>query len=316
MKFQFARQVSVGPEPSSPYRYSICTLVTRPAEYEEMVESFIEAGFVPEICEYLYIDNSAGNRTDAFKAYNFFLQHAEGQYIILCHQDVLLLKDGIQQLDERIKELDGLDPSWAVLGNAGVVQPGQVVMHITHPAPHGENHAGRMPAAVRSLDENFVLVKKSANLCVSHDLSGFHLYATDLCWLARAIGRTCWVVDFNLLHKSVGKKDAAFFELCHQWEEKHRSIRREDLLQTTATLLTYSNSWFRRRRVQFKRIYYAYREGHTTEARRLEMAESFGRVLYALFWLHHRIYRPFENLARTLHKMQQRPQQKAPSPRI
>jgi hypothetical protein len=54
-------------------RFSICTLVTPHGEYDEMVESFVERGFIPADCEYLYIDNSESNRFDAFQGYNLFL---------------------------------------------------------------------------------------------------------------------------------------------------------------------------------------------------------------------------------------------------
>src|SRR5580704_15999128 len=76
--------------PPSAIRYSICTLVTNHAEYAGMMESFIKAGFDPAFCEFLYLDNSTENRFDAFRGYNHFLQHAKGDYIILCHQDILL----------------------------------------------------------------------------------------------------------------------------------------------------------------------------------------------------------------------------------
>ncbi|WP_184546830.1 hypothetical protein [Mucilaginibacter sp. FT3.2] len=38
-------------QPVYKYRYSVCTLVTRKQEYLEMYNSFIEAGFTPDICE-------------------------------------------------------------------------------------------------------------------------------------------------------------------------------------------------------------------------------------------------------------------------
>src|SRR5476651_1268330 len=133
LKFDFAREMPLAPKARYSHRYSICTLVTRPAEYEEMVASFLRGGFAPELCEYVFIDNSKGNKADAYQAYNIFLNGARGEYIILCHQDVVLLKDGIQKLDGCIRELDKIDSSWAALGNAGGVKWGCVAMHITHP---------------------------------------------------------------------------------------------------------------------------------------------------------------------------------------
>ncbi len=186
----------------SPVRYSICTLVNNLAEYEQMVRSFIQGGFDPAFCEYLYLDNSQANRFDGFSGYNHFLHQARGEYIILCHQDIYLLKDGIEELEQRMRELEQLDPDWALFGNAGGIALGNRAVHITD--PDGDHNTGIFPSEVNSLDENFIVVKRSANLSLSRDLSGFHFYGTDICLVARLRGYRAWVVDFNLFHKSRG----------------------------------------------------------------------------------------------------------------
>src|SRR4051812_13950206 len=104
------------------YRYSICTLVTDLEEYGQMVDSFIAAGFSRDFCEYRYIDNTATNSFDAYDGYNIFLQNAQGQYIILCHQDILLEFDKVEHLDQRIAEMDQRDKDWGILSNAGGVE--------------------------------------------------------------------------------------------------------------------------------------------------------------------------------------------------
>src|SRR5262249_7681880 len=79
-------------------RYSICTLVTRPDLYAEMIQSFRSYGFDEPDCEFLYLDNTRGNSFDAYSGNNMFLNVARGQFIILCHQDILLI-DGRANLD-------------------------------------------------------------------------------------------------------------------------------------------------------------------------------------------------------------------------
>lgn len=302
MKLDFPKEIAVGTGADYACKYSICTLVTSIEEYEGMVKSFVRGGFTPDQCEYLFINNSKGNKADAFRGYNLFLKAARGEHIILCHQDIVLLSDGIQVLDERIKELDRLDPWWAVLGNAGLIKPNHAAMHITHPAPVGECKCGPLPAKVQSLDENFIVVKNSAQLCVSHDLSGFHLYGTDLCRLAQRLGRTCWAVDFNLLHNSDALIDDTFYELCTKLEKKNRPA---GLVETTCTVLSFSDSWFLQKRALFNRIYYARKRGHATRDYREKMMKSLGYWFYALFWLACRIQRPFENLVRHFRKRRQ-----------
>src|SRR5688500_12738623 len=99
--------------------YSICTIVSNRAQYEEMRRSFIDRGFTSDDTEYLVVDNTNSNTCDAYTAYNLFLAHAKNNYLILCHQDIVLLDDGRQRLDEIIDELNILDPNWGLFGNAG-----------------------------------------------------------------------------------------------------------------------------------------------------------------------------------------------------
>src|ERR1035437_9556852 len=97
-------------EPS--VKYSICTLVTSETEYYDMRRSFELAGFSGTDTEYLYADNIKVNSLDAYEAFRKFSLIAKGRYIIYCHQDVLAI-DTINVLDEKLIELDRLDPLWA-----------------------------------------------------------------------------------------------------------------------------------------------------------------------------------------------------------
>ncbi|MFL6733644.1 MAG: hypothetical protein ACJ8EY_02985 [Sphingomicrobium sp.] len=215
-------------------RFSICTLVTDHAEYAEMVGSFRAGGFDGPDCEYLYLDNSEGNAFDAFRGGNIFLREAAGDFIILCHQDVLLLNDGREALEARLGELDALDPDWALCGNGGGTESGDLVIRITD--PHGTDRAlGTFPARATALDENFIVVRRDANLPLSHDLSGFHLYGADLCILADVLGRSAWVIDFHLRHKSAGRYEPAFFAAVDAVKDKYRRAFRSRPITTTCT---------------------------------------------------------------------------------
>ena len=151
---------------SSEIRYSICTFVTRHSQYNDMVESFVSHGFSYDDCEYLYIDNSETNRCEAYAGVNRFLTIAKGLYIIVCHQDLLLLEDDRKKLDAVIEELDQLDPNWGVCGNGGGIHPGRLALRVTD--PHGDNQfTERLPIRVRGLDENFLVARRDANLAVS-----------------------------------------------------------------------------------------------------------------------------------------------------
>ena len=190
-------------------KYSICTLVTDSNLYRQMLESFVEAGFIADIAEYLYIDNSVANTVDAYTGINKFICVAKGQYIIICHQDILLDFDRIEQLEKCISQLNELDQNWALLGNAGGVNFLKLAIRITD---HSFSNAriGDFPVKVQSLDENFILIRKDANLGTSKDMHGFHLYGLDLCFLAMIRGYSAYVVDFHLNHLGAGKIDENF----------------------------------------------------------------------------------------------------------
>jgi hypothetical protein len=232
----------IGPRPADqlerdPVRYSICTLVTDHGEYSDMVRSFREGGFDGADCEYLYLDNSKGNAFDAFAGGNLFLREARGDFIILCHQDVLLLDDDRAVLEARLAELDMFHPDWGLCGNAGGTKVGELALRITD--PHGiDQKRGALPARAIALDENFIVVRRDANLALSHDLRGFHLYGADLCVIADVLGRSAWVVDFHLRHKSPGRRDSSFFSVRRAIKDKYLRAFRSRAIQTTCTTFT------------------------------------------------------------------------------
>lgn len=217
-------------------RYTIATLVTDPVQYEAMRASFRAGGFDGTSCEYIMIDNTGPTQSCAHRGLNAALAAARGDYVILCHQDVRLLADGAVDLDRRLEDLESLDPSWALAGNAGGVAPGTLALRITD--PHGSNQrAGTLPARVMSLDENFIVVRRAARIGFSNDLSGFHLYGADICLHADIAGHSAYVIDFHLAHLSAGKKSAAFHEAEEQFRTKWGRALAPRWIQTTCTLL-------------------------------------------------------------------------------
>ena len=222
--------------------YSICTMVTDAGEYSRLVASFRAGGFDGADCEYLYIDNSRGNRFDSFAGYNLFLSVARGEHIILCHQDIELLGDGRERLDRVLAELTARHPEWGLCGNAGGVRPGRLALRISD--PHGDDLrvGGPFPVRVTSLDENFIVARRSANLALSRDLSGFHHYGADLCLIAGLLGHGAYVVDFHLRHRSPGKVDAGFHELQRRLIAKYQAALRPRWIATTCTSYFLSGS--------------------------------------------------------------------------
>lgn len=203
-----------------------------------MCASFRGGGFDRHNSEFLCIDNSAGNLFCAYAGIDRLIEEARGRFVVLCHQDVRLLSDGAAELTARLAELTERDPNWALAGNAGVRPDGEFAVRITDPHGAGQNR-GPFPALVNSLDENFIVVRRDAGVRPSATLSGFHLYGTDLCLQARAVGRTAWVVDFHLRHLSAGRVDAGFLRQQEAFERQWGArLGRSERIRTTCTTLT------------------------------------------------------------------------------
>jgi hypothetical protein len=186
------------------------------------------------------VDNSQGNKYDAYAGLNKLMAAASGQYLILSHQDVELNYDTEAGLNRRISEMDQLDPQWAVLGNAGYADLKRQYKRISH--LHETLNLGPFPHPVTSLDENFMLLKKEAGLLFSPDLSGFHLYGTDICLAAQQKGYSCYVIDFHLLHKSTGNLNESFFAARQAFIRKYSASLSPRYIRTPCTIMFISGS--------------------------------------------------------------------------
>jgi hypothetical protein len=205
-------------------------------QYEAMKSSFISGGFLVEDCEYILADNTAPPQAGAYRGLNALLNAARGEFVILCHQDVRLLTDTRCDLDKRLAHLSGIDPRWALAGNAGGIRPGELAIRITD--PHGANqHAGVLPARVQTLDENFIIVRRDARIGFSIDLAGFHYYGADICLHADIAGYTAYVIDFHLAHLSAGRKDGKFRDMEEEFRSAWQMKLRARWLQTTCNLV-------------------------------------------------------------------------------
>jgi hypothetical protein len=228
--------VEVSQKLSYELEFSFCTLVTKPEEYQKMLDSLEKSGFNSLNAEFLYINNAAANVFDGFSGLRHFLSLAKGKYIFLLHQDIVFF-DNIDILRNRLNELDKLDPNWAIAGNAGAREPKNYYIKVTDYKNNLFVKGDKLPAAVNSLDENLVIVKNEAQLTLSHDLNGFHFYATDLCQIAQNLGYTCYVIDFHVQHFGPGYLYNDFFESKSAFIKKYSKIRRAKFLQTTCIRL-------------------------------------------------------------------------------
>ncbi|KAB8330882.1 hypothetical protein SD80_025135 [Scytonema tolypothrichoides VB-61278] len=192
--------------------FHICTIANNLKQYEEMKASFLKAGFNEEKCRYSLFDNSEGNIYEPYETFNKIQSNTVEPYIIFCHQDVILNQGhGFNQLLTVLQELEKLNPNWAITGNAGINKNYQAVVKITDPN-NTPNWSGNFPQQVHSLDENFLVIKTSANILCSKELKGFHFYGIDLCLNAILKGYSCYVINFHLTHLSGGNLSKIFWD--------------------------------------------------------------------------------------------------------
>ena len=241
----------------SEIQYSICTLVTDIIEYNLMLDSFRNGGFDESNSEFLFINNSEKNNADAFKGLNFFLQKAKGKYIIICHQDILLYENSIVKLEDELRKLDTIDSNWAVLSNAGATGIKDIVYRVTE-SDNITKRRGYPIQKVVSVDEHFILVKKEANLSLSSNLNGFHLYGTDLCVLSNILGFNNYVIDFNLIHKSKGNVSKDFYLIKKMLILKYGESFKGRYIQTTCTYFYLSNSKLKSQLFESKFVMFFY----------------------------------------------------------
>jgi hypothetical protein len=227
-----------------PKKYAVCTLVTDMTEYQEMCNSFHEKGFNDLNTEFFYIDNTKTNKYEAFAGLNKLLTMAQSEFVILCHQDIIL-HDDEQKLSECINVVSQKDPDWAVLGNAGGRDfMRSFVYYINQDKKTDITPNIDFPVRVECLDENFILVKKMANLGFSHDLQGYHWYGADLSIQADRLGFSTYVIPFLLWHKSAGNPDKSFDILKEQFIRKNAHTMRPRYIRAMFEQVFISHSSF------------------------------------------------------------------------
>ena len=197
---------------NSPKLFHIFAIANNLVQYDQMKSSFLSAGFTYANSNYTLFDNSNENTFDPYHIINTVKQNSSEEYILYCHQDILLNQgDGYEQLVELLQELDEIDPRWAIAGNAGLNQKFRYAIKITD-LNNALSEVGPFPKKVHSLDENFLIVKTNSTVFCSSELSGFHFYAHDLCLNAIARGYSCYVIKFHLTHLSFTKFTPLFWE--------------------------------------------------------------------------------------------------------
>ncbi|QFR48656.1 hypothetical protein FJR48_02520 [Sulfurimonas lithotrophica] len=222
--------------------FSMCTLVSNIDEYKLLLDSAKKAGFNNDNTEFIYIDNTQDNKYDAYDGLNQCLNKANGKYLILVHQDVEFKFDNIEVLTDKIKEMNEVDPKWAILGNTGydINDINTQYTRITDPGQL-DVHNGPFPAKVSCPDENIMIVKNELNLMFSKNIGHYHLYGADLSMQAQMQGYHTYVIDFHILHRSGGYPNKSFYDTKYRMIKQYQKALEMRFFRTPCSPLFLSS---------------------------------------------------------------------------
>jgi len=148
------------------------------------------------------IVNSPSN---ASKGYNDGLSDCNSDLVVFAHQDVYLPKEWSFNLFKNIENLSKFDPNWAVAGVYGVTANRDGVGYVYSTGlKRFVGEPFRDPIQVRTIDEMIIVIRRSTGLKFDEKLPCFHLYGTDICIEAEALGMRNYVLPCFALHNSRG----------------------------------------------------------------------------------------------------------------
>lgn len=215
---------------------AICTLVTDWDDFKGLKESLAANGFTEPACEFHTIDNSKTQTADGFEAIRRFLVESTSEWVLIVHQDVRMLLP-FETLIERVREVEKLDPQWAVLGNAGKTSRNSLSGPIAIRNSRRDFHTGPFPAQVEALDENFLLIRRDCGVQPTGGLAGFHFYGLDICQAAKRAGLRSYAIDYLCFHRSDGKLDQAFYDSQDAFEQEYGRCFKAGMVATTCTVV-------------------------------------------------------------------------------
>jgi hypothetical protein len=218
----------------------IATISNDLSAYARLRESMAVAGFTEESCRFELFDNSTDNRFDPFDVLRELPTRVSEPYLILCHQDLIFTPETtFDSLLQRTSELEQKYTDWAVAGCAGRGRRGEYLFNVND--PNGRHRVQGLPSEAISLDEMFLLLKRSKFPTPTPGLRGFHFYGTDVAINAKLDGHRALVIDFPLTHLSAGNTGtSAFMEAKLSFEEALRGKLLIGVISTTCTHMVVS----------------------------------------------------------------------------
>jgi len=161
------------------------------------------------------------------EAYNAGLARTAAPVCLLAHQDVYLPAGFLDRMIAVLCDLTVAHPDWMVAGPYGVTPQGRHVGRVWDVAMGRElGQSGAPAAAVDSLDELLLILRRPDGYRFDENLREFHMYGTDLVQTAWAMKRSAWAVELPVVHNNRplrslrGSYARAYYYMREKWRAK------------------------------------------------------------------------------------------------
>jgi hypothetical protein len=188
--------------------FSIITLCNNNVQYHEFLES-LKTQKTSATFEIICLPNYNNEYKSCSEALNVGLELAHGTYQILCHQDLVVPDNWIENIFNHIKDLNTQKTKWGVLGMAGSFSNtetlGDAVIYLHNDGIH-EHYTLRYGdrANVGCLDELALITRKSNIRFDERLFDHYHWYGADICLQYMNKGYENFAINAPCVHKSSG----------------------------------------------------------------------------------------------------------------
>lgn len=190
----------------------------------------------------------------AAQAYNEAIDHSENEYLVFLHQDVYLPPSWVSNLLYYLNKLNNKNINWGVIGIAGVNKNGEVVGRLWSQGINREINNGNEIEKVYSLDEVVIVLRKSTGLRFDENLSGFHLYGTDIVMQSAQKEYDNFVIHLPVIHNDKTKYLLDFSYLKAYWYMRNKWYSFLPIPTTCVTITKLCLPFFIRNIKQIKRL--------------------------------------------------------------
>lgn len=186
--------------------------------------------------------------SSAAVAYNNGIDESLNDLMVFVHQDIILPKRWLADLERGLEYLEKHDPNWGVIGVYGETLHDGARGYVYS---SGLNIMGKpfdRPEEIQTLDEIVLIIRKSSGLRFDESLPNFHMYGTDICMTAMDVGRKNYAISAFCIHNTQPSLILGddFYE---SYRHQQRKWRKFLPIRTTCVRITRYDSWMYRRKM-------------------------------------------------------------------